>query len=372
MDYMDQLKSLAARVPKQLDVIKTEEATKNAFVMPFISALGYNVFDPTEVVPELVADVGVKKGEKVDYAIFRDGQPIILVECKWHGVNLDQDHASQLHRYFHVTNARIGLLTNGVIYRFFSDLEAPNKMDSKPFLEINLLDLKDSVLDDVRMFCKDSFAIEEVLSNASELKYTREIQRLVSEEFSNPSEDFVKFFASKVYSKKITEKVRDQFVYLTKRAMHQFINERINDRLKNAMTAESPLANHVAPAIPSSAEMIPVTAQSEASDKSEKVVTTAEEMEAFVIIKAILRDVIDPKRLALRDTQSYAGILLDDNNRKPICRLRFNGPNKSISIINASRQENKTQLQDLNDLFGVADQLKASVQSYEAPAEAVL
>jgi predicted type IV restriction endonuclease len=99
-------------------------------VMPFISALGYNVFDLTEVTPELHADVGLKKGEKVDYAILKDGKPIILFECKWHGADLNREHASQLYRYFSVTEARFSVLTNGIAYRFFTDLEAPNKMDA--------------------------------------------------------------------------------------------------------------------------------------------------------------------------------------------------------------------------------------------------
>jgi predicted type IV restriction endonuclease len=122
MDFIDRIRELASRAPKQLPHIQTEEATKNALVMPFIGALGYNVFDPTEVTPELTADVGIKKGEKVDYAILQDGQPIMLFECKWHGAELKDGHASQLYRYFSVTHARFGVLTNGIIYRFFTDL----------------------------------------------------------------------------------------------------------------------------------------------------------------------------------------------------------------------------------------------------------
>ncbi len=82
MDFIDQLRSLATRIANTKDLIQTEEATKNAMVMPFIQALGYNVFDPLEVTPELVADVGMKKGEKVDYAILSATKPIILFECK--------------------------------------------------------------------------------------------------------------------------------------------------------------------------------------------------------------------------------------------------------------------------------------------------
>jgi predicted type IV restriction endonuclease len=117
MDFIDKIRELSARIPKQLDHIQTEEATKNALVMPFINALGYNVFDPTEVTPELCADVGVKKGEKVDYALF---------ECKHHAADLGNMHASHLHRYFSVVEARFIALTNGLVYWLDTDLEASN------------------------------------------------------------------------------------------------------------------------------------------------------------------------------------------------------------------------------------------------------
>lgn len=150
MDFIDQIRVLASRIANTKDIIQTEEATKNAMIMPFIQALGYNVFDPLEVTPELVSDVGTKKGEKVDYAILKDGKPIILFECKKCGGDLSINHASQLFRYFHVTEARFGVLTNGLIYRFFTDLEQPNKMDEKPFLEFNLLDFKDQDIDELK------------------------------------------------------------------------------------------------------------------------------------------------------------------------------------------------------------------------------
>jgi len=144
MDLIDKIRETAMRIPTQQEHIQTEEATKNAFVLPFINALGYNVFDPTEVIPEFTADVGTKKGEKVDYAIMKDRAPIILMECKWCGTDLNKEHASQLFRYFASTNVRFCVLTNGIIYRFYTDLDKENIMDEKPFLELNMLDIKDS------------------------------------------------------------------------------------------------------------------------------------------------------------------------------------------------------------------------------------
>ena len=178
MDFIDHIHDLSVRIEKQASVIQTEEATKNAFVMPFISALGYNVFDPTEVTPELVADVGTKKGEKVDYAILINGKPIILFECKWCGTNLDKENPTQLYRYFSAkTDAKFGILTNGIIYKFYSDLENQNVMDTKPFLELNMLNIKEPVVEEVKKFSKSTFDLNSILDTARELKYMREIRK---------------------------------------------------------------------------------------------------------------------------------------------------------------------------------------------------
>ena len=147
MDFKDSIKQISERIEKLKDNLPTEEATKNAFVMPFISALGYDVFNPLEVLPEMTCDIGTKKGEKIDYAIMKDGEPIMLIECKHWQQDLNL-HDNQLLRYFNVSKAKFGVLTNGIIYRFYTDLEEPNKMDEKPFLEINMTDLKDALIDE--------------------------------------------------------------------------------------------------------------------------------------------------------------------------------------------------------------------------------
>src|SRR5215212_7842711 len=205
MDFIDQIRELSARIPKQLPHIQTEEATKNALIMPFIAALGYNVFDPTEVTPELNADVGIKKGEKVDYAILRDSKPIMLFECKHHSADLGKVHASQLYRYFSVTDARFSLLTNGIIYWFYTDLEAPNKMDGKPFFEFNLLDIREGNVEELKKFSKSAFDLDNILTTASELKYTREIRRIITEQMQEPSDEFVKFITAQVHNGRATQ-----------------------------------------------------------------------------------------------------------------------------------------------------------------------
>lgn len=351
MDFIDLIRSLASRIAATKDVVQTEEATKNAMIMPFIQALGYNVFDPHEVTPELVADIGLKKGEKVDYAILRDGKPIILMECKRCGGDLSIEHAGQLFRYFHVTSARFGVLTNGIVYRFFTDLEQPNKMDETPFFEFNMLDFKDRDIDELKKFAKASFDVETILTTANELKYTRAIKNRLAEWMQTPSEDFVRLVSSDVVgARRFTGTIRDQFTAVTRRAFEQLINERIQERLKVAMAPD---------AIPAAQETV-VNAPTE--PPAGTVVTTAEELEGFQIIRAILRDTVSPKRIYMRDAQSYCAVLLDDNNRKPICRLRFNNTEKlSLGIFRANKEEERVNLTSVDDLFEHAEALKATV-----------
>ena len=279
MDFADRIRELTTRIPNQLPHLRTEEAAKNALVLPFISALGYNVFDPFEVTPELDADVGIKKGEKVDYAILKDGKPVMLFECKACAANLDECHASQLYRYFSVTPARVGVLTNGVVYRFFSDLEAPNKMDSRPFLEVNLLTAEETILAELKKFSKASFEIGAILANANDLKYTREIKRILMQELNQPSEDFVRFFVAQVYSGRMTQSVREQFTEITRKALQQFVSERVSDRLKSALAQE--------------VESVKAPVEEAATAPESTLETTADEMQAYYIVKAILAQMVD-------------------------------------------------------------------------------
>jgi hypothetical protein len=357
MDFIDEIKALSSRIPNVVANIKTEEATKNALVMPFINLLGYNVFNPTEVTPEFTADHGTKKGEKVDYAIYKDGCPIILIECKTIDSDLDKEHASQLFRYFNVCDAKVGILTNGIIYKFFSDLEATNKMDNKPFLEIDLLDIKEPLIEELKRFKKEAFNIDELTTVAIELKYTKEIKQILLTEMASPSEDFVKFFANKVYDGKITQNVRSNFVDITKNAFNQFINDMINERLNFAMSGDV--------VVESTNELI--NEKQKVKDNN-RIITTEEEWQGYYIVKAILTEIIDPTRVSIRDTQRYCGILLDDNNRKPICRLYFNTKQKYIGIIDDeidTKKEDRIPINELNEIYNLSDRLKNVVKWFD-------
>lgn len=353
MDFKDQIKTIADRVSKLKEQIQTEEATKNAFIMPFLQALGYDVFNPLEVVPEYITDIGTKKGEKIDYAIFKDGNPTILVECKHWAQNLNL-HDGQLLRYFHVSKAKFGILTNGVVYRFYSDLVQPNKMDEKPFLEFNITEIKDNQVEELKKFHKTIFDADSITNTASELKYTNELKHLLQQELANPSADFVKHFARQVYPSVVTAKVLEQFTNLTKKSIQQHISDLITERLKTALTKEDEKTKEQ--------EAI----ESEKSKTEEiKVVTTTEELEGFMIVKTILRQKISADRIQYRDAQSYFAILLDDNNRKTICRLYLNGSKKYLVTLDEQKKEVKHEINSLDDIFKHAETLLTIVENYE-------
>lgn len=358
VEFIEKLSALSSKIKQQSSAIETEEATKNAFVMPFINnVLGYDVFDPTEVIPEFVCDIGTKKGEKIDYAILKNGEIQILIECKKIGEALSINHASQLFRYFHVTNARISILTNGQVYKFFTDLDAPNKMDEKPFLEIDLLDIDETVIAELKKITKSAFDIESIISAAGELKYVSMIKKILHTQMSSPEEDFVKFFASRVYDGILTQKVRDNFTILTKKAASQYINAQINERLKTAMSGGQIQVND-----------FPESEEEKDSDKNLKdesdVVTTIDELEGFHIIKAIARTVIDSHRITHRDTKSYFGVLIDDNNRKPLCRLHFNRSQKYLGLFDLEKNETRHPVQSVDDIYSFADIIKATASLY--------
>ena len=367
MEFADQMRDLAEKAFELKDVLNTEEATKNALIMPFINSLGYDVFNPKDVIPEFTADVGIKKGEKVDYAIHKDGNPIIIVECKSCTQPLAGTHTSQLYRYFAVSEARFGVLTNGLVYLFYTDLDKPNTMDDQPFLEVNLSQLKTPIVHELQKFSKAAFNVEHILSTASDLRYTREIKHRLRQDYDTPSAEFVQYFVDALYPGRKTQTVRDQFTPLTQRAFHQFVNDQITDRVKDrakfVLTADSSVS---AVAAPTAEGPSPDNALAdEDTEATAQIITTEDELHAFYIVKSIMRERVEPRRVVMRDVDSYCGVLLDDNNRKPICRLRFNTSQKYLGLFDAQKKETRVPIQSLDDLYQFADRLTAVVGYYE-------
>lgn len=353
MDFIDMLKQFSKRAEKIKDELNTEEATKNALIMPFFQMLGYDVFNPFEFIPEFVADVCSKKGEKVDYAIMIDEKPTILIEAKNVADTLG-NHDAQLYRYFTATDAKFAILTNGIIYKFFSDLEEKNIIDKKPFFEFNLLNIDESKVSELKKFCRNEFDLDTIINTASELKYTTLIKEYLNSELQSPSDEFVKFIISGLYQGFKTQSVIDEFRPIVKKSFTQFVTNFMNEKFKTLIEIDED-------------EILPENNESIDLEYTPKIITTTEELVAFDIVKNLLKDCIDSvDDITYKDTESYFGILYKNNTRKWICRLKLSNPNSYRLIIpDENKKEQKFNLNSIADLVYFQDALKRVVENYK-------
>jgi hypothetical protein len=350
MDFIDQIKQFSKRVESLKDSILTEEATKTSIIMPFFSMLGYDVFNPEEFVPEFTADVGIKKGEKVDYAIFSDGAPTILIEAKWIGENLD-NHDSQLFRYFGTTAAKFAILTNGIVYRFFTDLEEPNKMDTRPFLEINILDIKENLVEELKKFQKCNFDVQEIFDTASELKYSHEIKKIFAEDLKTPSEEIIRYYLGQVYSGLKTQNVIERFRPIIKKALNQFVTELMNEKIKTVLDSGEDADQ-------------PEEQETYTEEPSPRIITTTEELEAYFIIKNLLRDLVPMDDIGYKDTASYIAINYRNNARKRICRLMIKENQRILIIPDENKKDIKIPISNIYELENHKDALVEVLKRY--------
>lgn len=344
----ENLKTLGSRVEKLAPSITNEEQTKNAFIMPFFQTLGYDVFNPLEFVPEFTADVGIKKGEKVDYAMVIDGEPQLLIECKSINEKLT-NHDSQLFRYFGTTTSKFGILTNGREYRFYTDLDEKNKMDKTPFLTIDVTKFKDNQFLEIAKFHKENFDISKITSSASELKYLNNLKEFLTNNIEEPSESFTTYLVSQIYDGRKTKNTIEEFTPIIKKGFNQFITERVNEKLSAALNT------NVEPKT-SQPEEIEVT-----NEQGDGIITTPEELEAFTVFKVTVNDLIDVNRLFYRDTKSYFGILIDDNSRKWIFRFYQKATKNLIEI----RDQGTYEIDNPLDIANYKDKIKVAVENFK-------
>jgi hypothetical protein len=351
MDFKDQLLELSARVAKLRHQVATEEATKTSFVLPFIKVLGYDFTDPSEVEPEHTCDVGTKKGEKIDYAIKKDGHPILLIECKHSSQNLDQC-GNQLFRYYGTSKAKFAVLTDGIRYRFFSDLDKDNVMDSTPFLEIDITNLKENQIEELKKFHKSYFNVGNIRSTAEDLRYISDIRNLIISDISEPSESLIYHYGKMVFGGAMTAKNRDYFSQIIKKAYTLVINDIVSDRFRSAVRKQDELSEE--------------ENQVKTPSDEPKIQTTDEEIEAFHIVKAILRSVISGSRIGYRDAQTYFTVLIDDNNRKLVCRLYLNSPNnKGIAFVGDDKKEVRHKIETLDDIYKYTGEIVETAQKFK-------
>lgn len=319
--------------------------------------MGYDVFNPEEFMPEFTADVGIKKGEKVDYAILNDGEPVILIEAKWVKEELGK-YDSQLFRYFGTSKAKFAILTNGIIYKFFTDLEETNKMDKKPFLEINILDIKESQVNELKKFKKSAFDIDQIMNTASQLKYSNEFKNIFAQDLQDPSDDLVRYFLSNVYSGQKNSSVIEKFKPLVKTALNQFVTEMMNDKIKTALGNNDVEID--------TNQEIKISDNKEEPEKVRvpKIITTEEELEAFFIIKNILKDIVPITDIFYKDNERYMAILYKNKTTKWICRLYFNGNKKYITVPGETKREERIDIENVYDINDKKEEIIKALNRY--------
>lgn len=350
MELDEKLYSLSERIKQLKDNIKTEEATKQSLILPFFQALGYDVFNPLEFVPEFTADVGIKKGEKVDWAILKDNEPIILIEAKPCNDDLKK-HDSQLFRYFGTSKSRFAILTNGIIYKFFSDLDKPNVMDKKPFYILDMENLTEQSITYVEKFIKNNLDIDNILNTANDLKYLNLTKVALKELLEDPTDDFVRLLLNTgIYDGVKNQKVIEKFKPITKRAINQFINEKMSTKFKETLNNDD-----------SEKEENEIE---EAPEEENKIVTTIDELNAFAIVKSLLRKEVEPQRITYKDTESYFGILLDNNIRKWIIRINLNTRNNHIFIPDENKKSIRYDISTIDDIYSYEKEIIESLKRY--------
>lgn len=348
MDFEIKMKELGERIEKLKNNLKTEEATKTSLIMPFFQILGYDVFNPLEFTPEYTADVGIKKGEKVDYAITLNNEIAILIEAKSVTETLDK-HDSQLFRYFGTTKAKFAILTNGIIYKFYTDLEKANVMDTTPFLEVNMEDLKENDLQQLQKFKKENYDTETILSTASNLKYVNLIKKVIKEEINDPSEEFIKVLLNHgIYEGVKNKAIIEKFKPLIKKAINMYVNDTVNNKLQNAINNNNDVVEE---------EFI--------EDDRPKIITTEEELQAFYTVKAILSEFCSSDKIQYKDTYSYFGVLYDNKTTKWICRFYFKENVKFITISDEDKKEVRYDIKSIDDIYNYKKELIDSLSKYE-------
>ena len=276
-------------------------------------------------------------------SIILDNEPTILIEAKSITETLDK-HDSQLFRYFGTSNAKFAILTNGVIYKFYTDLEETNKMDTTPFLTVDLLNLRDSDIAELKKFSKENFDKNNILNSASELKYCGLIKAFLKREFTTPSDEFTRLIlSSDIYEGRLLQNVVDKFKPLVKKSISAYINEIVNDKIKTALNSETPAEEE--------------TEEITGIEPADEIITTAEELQSFYIIKSILGNDIELNRITYKDTVSYFSVLIDNKVTRWVCRIYLKEHTKYLIIPNGDKQE-KYNIDKISDIYNLSEKLK--------------
>lgn len=358
MSLDNALEELQVAAERYKDSNLNEAQIESAFIRPFIVALGYNDRDAFEVEPQFSTAYGDTRKFKVDFAIVLDDSPAILIEVKKQGHPLD-DRPDQLAFYVNSTDARFGIYTNGIVYKFFSDLDEEKKMDMRPFMEINLTDMDEMSAKALNRFTKDSFKVERAVEAAGTLKYTRGMRQVLAQNYENPDDAFIQWLGKQVYDGMFSKKIKDHFTPMVRNAFRGFVNERANMALQSAMKKD--IDGGDVPEVETDEDSI-----SEENDKG--IITTAEEVEGWMIAKSIigatLRSQLDPSRIGYKDYKGFFKIILDGKPSQEICRFYFNNSSKKqVRVFDNEDEQATHSIQSLDDIYQFSEQIRGRAQT---------
>ena len=296
MGFAEDITKLSKQIRKRIDNVFGEEATKMALIVPFLSALGYDVHDPSEVIPEYIADFAIKKAgqfEKVDYALAINGSIVMFVEAIACGEKAEA-HDGQLSRYFNgLLTTKVAIVTNGIDYRFFTDLRHKNVMDKEPFFIFNILEYQTKDIENLQFFHRNIFDIAAISHHAEEMIYVKAITQLIGNVLRSPSEGFVRFLVSELGTVapgyeipgRITAKVIEKFQPIIKKSIQGSLGELRTCSLNQEMVKSGEYINFY---------------------QSDQPNIEAEELAAFAKIQTIIKKSKSYKfELQYRETANY-------------------------------------------------------------------
>ena len=305
MAFKEDIQKLISQIIQRKNYITNEEMTKHSLIIPFIQILGYDIFNPLAIKPEYSADFGKKKGEKVDYAVFRDNNPIMFIEAKSPSEKLE-NHDAQLSRYFNSTpEVKLGIITNGIKYKFFTDLNESNVMDSNPFFELNLENINDNDIDILQKFTKDFFDLSNMLQFAEELVYMSKLIKNLKELFRNPSDEFIRLLVKDFSDSRVTANVIERFKPLVKKAVTSALLEIVSHGILQSENISENASEEI-----NNQQAENNDNDNEITNEKAKIITTEEELKSFKIITNILTNCgKDISNLKYKDTCNYFGVL---------------------------------------------------------------
>jgi hypothetical protein len=358
MSFTEDMAKLSEQIRRRYEQVVGEEATKMALIIPFFSALGYDVYDPREVIPDYTADFALKKAgqsEKVDYAIAINDDIVILVEAKACRQKFDVTEG-QLKRYFSgLKKTNIAVVTNGIEYRFFTDLLEANVMDKEPFFIFNILEHNQEDVEHLKLFIRDNFDATAIYRQAEEMVYVQGITQLLSNLFVNPSDKFVRFLLAELSTvspsykfSRITSKVIEKFKRITKKSIQGSLTELMN--------------SSITPVVEEVIDTSNIFQTLDLEQEIQQDQTREEAIAVFEKIKAITQTSENYKlEVQYKDTNSYLGIHLG-KTKWWFLRLNISSQKKSfVTKLDINEVQSLAPDFEVQDLSGLSGDVSSKV-----------